>query len=166
MNVNILKRLSFMLVLCLMQALVLNHIHLFGCATPLLYVYLVLLLSRDVAKWAALLWAFFMGLVVDIFSNTPGVASASLTALAAIQPYFLSLFIQHDAPEDVKPSMRFMGTGTFVFYVSVMVFGYSLLFFTLETLHFFNFVYWLKCVVGSTLLTVILILTLESIKKK
>ncbi|MBR2882262.1 MAG: rod shape-determining protein MreD, partial [Prevotella sp.] len=61
MNINILKRISFMLVLCLMQALVLNHIHIFGCATPLLYVYLVLLFPRDMAKWAVLVWAFVMG---------------------------------------------------------------------------------------------------------
>lgn len=164
MNINILKRISFMLVMCLMQALVLNHIHIFGCATPLLYVYLVLLFPRDMAKWAVLVWAFVMGVIIDIFSNTPGVASASLTAIAVIQPYFFSLFIQHDAPEDVKPSLRYLGFGKFAFYVFVLVLVYCLLFFTLETFHFFNLIYWVECIIGSTLITTVLILTLESIK--
>lgn len=166
MNAVVLKRLSFMIVLCLLQALVLNHIHLFGCATPLLCVYPVLLFPRNMAKWSMLLWAFFFGVIIDIFSNTPGVSSASLTAIAVLQPYFFKLFIQHDAPEDVKPSMRIMGTGTFTFYVFVLVFLYCLLFFSLEMFHFFNIIFWFKSVLGSTLITVIFILTLESIKKK
>lgn len=166
MNTVILQRLSFMLVLCLFQALVLNHIHFLGYATPMLCVYLVLLFPRNMAKCSVLLWAFFMGLFIDIFSNTPGVTSATLTAVAAFQPYFFKLFIQHDAAEDVKPSMRIMGAGTFTFYVFVLVLLFCLLFFTLEMFHFFNFLYWLKSVLGSTLFTVIFILILESIKKK
>ena len=36
MEFDIIKRVALFVVLCVVQALVLNHIHLFGCATPLL----------------------------------------------------------------------------------------------------------------------------------
>lgn len=70
MKLSLFRGIVVCLVLVLVQALVLNHIHLFGCAMPLFYVYLVLLYPRNYARWGLLLWGFFLGLVIDIFSNT------------------------------------------------------------------------------------------------
>ena len=50
MNVELMKGLVAFIVVLLAQALVLNHIHLFGCATPMVYVYLVLLFRRGYAR--------------------------------------------------------------------------------------------------------------------
>ena len=97
MAIDTLRRLTLLCVLCLAQALVLNHIQLFGCATPLLYVYLVLAFPLGYPKWALLLWSFAMGMAVDMFSNTPGCAAASLTLVGAAQPYFFALFVPADA---------------------------------------------------------------------
>ena len=52
--------------------------------------------NRNFPKWGILLWCFALGLCVDIFSNTPGVAAAAMTLTAAIQPYVLNLFTQRD----------------------------------------------------------------------
>lgn len=40
MSIDIIKRILLLTILVLAQVLVLNNIHLLGCATPLLYVYL------------------------------------------------------------------------------------------------------------------------------
>ena len=48
MNIGVLKGIGAFVLLLLAQSLVLNHIHLFGCATPLLYVYMVTLFRHDV----------------------------------------------------------------------------------------------------------------------
>lgn len=166
MSIDLFKRLLLIIVLCLAQALVLNHIHLFGCATPLLYIFVILVMPKSMPKWGALLWGFFIGMIADIFSNTPGVASASLTAVAAVQPFFFKLFIQQDAPEDVAPSSRFMGWGPYTFYVFVLTLLFCTLFYTLETFSFFNWSYWLERIAGSTILTTILVVTLENLRKK
>ena len=84
MNVDFLKRLLWFLVLIVAQVFVLNHIHLFAVATPLLYVYFVLLFPRNYPQWAILLWGFLMGVIIDTFSNTPGVASGALTFIAVM----------------------------------------------------------------------------------
>jgi rod shape-determining protein MreD len=107
-----------------------------------------------------------MGLLVDIFSNTPGVAAASLTLIAAIQPYFFSLYVSRDAAEQMEPSLINMGLTKYSYYIVILVLLYCLLFYTLEMFSFSNLVEWLKCVVGSTLVTLALIFTFEIAKSK
>ena len=100
------------------------------------------------------------------FANTPGVAAASLTAIAAIQPYFVRLFIPADQLDDSLPTMSDMGFVKYVAYAMTLVLLYCMLFFTLEMFCFFNLLQWVECVLGSTLLTLVLVLTLESIQRK
>jgi rod shape-determining protein MreD len=153
-------------ILCLVQALVFNHIHLFDCATPLLYVYFVLLFPRNFPKWAILVWSFIMGLVIDTFSNTPGVAAASMTFLGLIQPYLMIPFTPRDSPDDLVPSMKTLGLTKFIYFAVIAVFIYCLLFFTLEAFNFFNWLQWLENILASTVLTSVLILVIENVRRK
>ncbi len=153
-------------VLLLVQVLVLNHIHLFDCATPLLYVYLVLLFRRNYPRWGILLWSFALGLSIDVFSNTPGLTAASMTLLGLIQPYLFYLFIPRDSPDDLEPSMKSLGVARFSYYTLLAVSIYCLVFFTIENFNFFNWQQWLSCIVGSTALTAVLILVIENLRAR
>ena len=77
----------------MVQVLILNRVHLFGVATPLLYVYFVLQLERNTPRWAVMVWAFALGLSIDTFANTAGVTAGSLTLIGLLQPYVLGLFV-------------------------------------------------------------------------
>ncbi len=160
-----LSRLLSFVVLILVQVLILNHIHLFGVATPMLSAYFVLKFRRNYPKWGILLWSFLMGVILDSFANTPGVASASLTLIAVLQPYILSPFIPRDSVEDLKPGLESLGFSQFFYYSFVLIFIYLLTFFSLEMFSFSNILYWLECIGGSMVLTMILILVLESVRK-
>lgn len=164
MAIDTLRRVFLFLILCLAQALLLNRIQLFNCAIPLLYVYFVIMFPRNYPKWGILLWSFAMGLTVDMFANTPGVASASLTLIGALQPYLLMPFLPREPEENHPSSAAALGWGKFLFLVLVMVLLYCMLFFTLEAFTFFNWLHWLMCVGGSTLLTTLLIMTFESFR--
>lgn len=166
MTIDLLKRTAWFLVFVLAQAIVLGRIHLFGCATPLLYVWFVALLPRNYPKWGSLLWSFLMGLSVDIFSNTPGVAAASLTLIGVLQPYFFTLFAPHDSVEDLEPSIKNIGPTKYIYYISVLVVLYCTLFYSLEMFSFLDWLFWLQCVVGSALVTLALILTFEIVRSK
>lgn len=165
MDLKFVKGFFFFIVLMLVQALVFNHIHLFGCATPLIYVYMVLLYQRGYPKWAILLTCFLMGLSIDLFANTPGVAAASMTFVGLLQPYVLKLFVTRDSPDDLWPSMKSLGATKFFYYTFILVFIYCIVFFTLETFSFFNFLQWVENVGGSTVLTILLILAMEGVRK-
>ena len=91
MSVEFFKRLGWFIVLCVAQVLILNHIHLYDIAIPLLYVYFTITFHRGTPKWMILLWSFALGLAIDVFSNTPGLASGSMTLIAIVQPYLLEL---------------------------------------------------------------------------
>nr|WP_308570612.1 rod shape-determining protein MreD [uncultured Prevotella sp.] len=166
MNMDNLHRLLVFLLLLLAQVLVLNHIQLFHCATPLLYVYLVLHFRSNYPQYAVLLWSFFLGLAVDIFANTPGVAAGSMTFIALIQPYVLQLFIPRDAADDFSPSIHTMGFQVFFNYSMVIVFIYCLLFFTLEIFSFFNWLQWLACVIGSFIITMVFLVVIENLGRR
>ena len=166
MTKDLINGIATFIILCLVQSLVLNHIHIFGFATPLLYIYMVVQFRRNYPKWGILLWCFLLGMVIDTFSNTPGVTSASLLVTGAIQPYFFNMFLQQDSAEDIRPAVATLGFAKYLFYISVLIFIHCLLFFTLETFNFFNLLQWIKCIGGSTLLTIILILTIESVRNK
>ena len=107
-----------------------------------------------------------MGLTVDIFSDTPGVAAASMTVVGLLQPYLLPLFIQQDYADDFRASIRALGMMKYTFYAFVLVAIHCLLFFTLEAFNFFNWQQWLASVVGSMVLTLVLILVIDNFRRK
>lgn len=165
MALDTLRRSLLFIIFTLAQALVLGRIHLFHCATPLLYVYFIIMLPRNYPRWASLLWGFALGLAIDIFNNTPGVAAAALTLTAFIQPYLLELFLPRDAEEDIKSSAAQLGRGNFYTLAFILVLIYCFTYFTVEAFSFFNWTHWLLCIGASTLLTYILIVTLETLRK-
>lgn len=166
MNADLLKGILHSLLFCLVQVLVLNHIHLFGIATPLLYVYFILQFQRNSPRWLIVLWAFLMGLVIDIFENTPGVTAFSLTLLGVLQPIFLSPFIPRDSSEDLHPSIHTLGVAQYCYYVGLSILFYNIVFFTVEMFNFFNWQLWAECVGGSSLLTFVLLLVLENLRSR
>ena len=141
MKIDLLKGVFGFAIMLLVQVLVFNHIHLFNCATPLLYVYMAMLFSRNNSRGTVLLLSFLIGLVIDVFQNTPGVAMATMTLVGLIQPKLLEVFMQQDSDADIVPSMRTLGVAKFSYYSFVITFIYCLVFFTLETFSFFN---WLQ----------------------
>ncbi|MDE6012755.1 MAG: rod shape-determining protein MreD [Prevotella sp.] len=165
MIIDTLRRLSLLVLLCLLQALVLNRIKIDHCATPLLYVYFAIIFPRKYPRWASLLWAFLMGLSIDTFSNTPGLASASMTLVAVLQPYLLEFFLPRDAEENIKVSSNAIGRGNFAALASIIVVIYCVVFFTLESFSFFNWIDWLESIGGSIVLTLLLVFTFESVRK-
>lgn len=165
MNIDFLKRLGLFVALLLAQALVLNHIHLFYYATPLLYIYFVVSFRRGYPRWGILLWSFALGLFADALANTPGVATTSLTLLGLLQPYVLELFMQRDDDEAVQPSITTMGMGTYALYSLLLTAVYTIVFFSIETFTFFNWSQWLIAVGASTAITYILLLPLDHLRR-
>lgn len=166
MTADILKRVLWFFLFVLAQVFVFGRIHLFHYATPLFYVYFVALFPRNYPKWSILVWSFLLGLVIDSFYNTPGLSSFSLTLIAAVQPFVFEIFVSHDAAENLEPSARAIGPLKYSAYISMLVFLYCVVFYTLEIFSFFNWEQWAFCVIGSTVITLLLIATIEYTRGK
>ncbi len=166
MAIVFLKRFGWFLLLVLVQVLVLNHVHLLGYATPFMYVYFILMLPANVSKHALLVWGFFLGLAVDIFSNTPGMNAAATTFLAFMRPSLLSLFAPRDCADDMEPSLKSMGIELFSRYVLTGVVLHHILLLIVESFSFFNIVSLSIKIISSALFTTLCILAMEGIRKK
>ena len=165
MNIDFIHRIGLMVFFILVQVLILNHIHLFNVATPLVYVYFILLFPRNQQRWVSILLAFFLGLILDSFSNTPGETAFSLTLTAFLQPYFLSLYLERDNSDNFTPSMAKMGFMKYATYVLLLTFIFCFTLFTLEAFSFFNWAQWLLCILGSWGVTSLIIIAIDSVRK-
>lgn len=165
MATDTLRRIILFIVLCLVQGLVLNHINLFGYATPLLYVYMALTFPRGYPRWAILLWCFFLGLSVDTFTNTPGVAAASMTLVGLLQPFVLELFMQRDSEVNFKPTLMNLGYVSYIYYMLLLLSIYCIAYYSIEMFTFFNWLQWVECVVGSLIITSVLVFVIEHMRR-
>lgn len=160
------ERLTMFSVLLVVQVLILNHIHLFQVATPLLYVFFAITFRRGTPMWIILLWNFGLGLLMDIFTNTPGLAAGCMTLVGFIQPYLLESLVPRDSAENLKVSVVTLGMGKFATLCAILVALYCLVFFALEAFTFFNWQLWLLRAGSSALITLILISAVETVRSK
>lgn len=159
-----LSRLGWFVLLLLLQVLVFNHIHISGYATPLPYVYLLLILSDATPRWVYIAVGFLLGLCVDLFTNTPGMAAASLCACGLLAPVLLKVFRPKDtADENISPSVRSMEWGGFLRYAFCLVLLHCSLFFLIEAFSVAQWRVLLANIGGSTVLTLLVIVGFELI---
>ena len=151
--------------LVLFQVLILNGIHFLGYATPFLYVYFILTLNADTSRNEIMLWAFCMGLLIDICADTPGVNTIASVLLAFVRPLILRLFSERDNPESMVPSLTTMGMVSFTQYVTAGCLIHSLTLILIEFFSFYSFWLILLRIVLCTFITVIGVLVVEGIRK-
>ncbi len=166
MTIDIAKRIGWFAALALLQALLFNRIHLFGVATPLVYLHLILILPQRTSRNAHLLWGFLLGLTVDIFSDTPGMHAAATKLVAFLRPQLHALYMPRDASTETRPSSRGMGFTPYARYAATTVLVHHALFFLLEVFSFAHLGIILAEVFASSLLTIATLLALDSITKK
>ena len=165
MIINYLHKIGWFVGLVLLQVLILNNVHIAGYATPFLYIYLILKFESDVPRNALMLWAFFLGLAVDILSDTPGMNAAATVLLAFLRPSLLRLFTPRDNQDNLVPSFKSMGITPFLKYTTARVFIHSLAILSIEFFSFSGILLYLLRVALCTVLTVTCIVAVEGIRR-
>ena len=162
------RRIGLLLLLLAMQVLIFNHVHILGYATPMICVYFILTLPLSTSRCAKLLWGFGIGLVQDMFANTPGMMAATLTLIAFMQPQLLTLLggIDKDdeQEDDIAPSIAKLGALPFLRYAFVGVLLQCLFFYLLEVFSIFDISNTLINIGGSTAFSLLIIWFIDSIR--
>lgn len=157
-------RLGIAILLVLLQVFVLNHINLWGYAIPLLGVMALFYTPLSVGRISGMLHAFVIGIVLDAFSNTPGVAAGAMTLTAFIQPSLLMAMAPKDALTDAVPNKELLGRHKYFWYIALLMAVHHLAYFMLEAFTFFNFSTLLLRLLGSYLLSLLLVFTMEMLR--
>lgn len=164
MSRNELNMILMAIALILIQAVVFNHICLFGVAVPFAFIYVLLRLPINMSRNWALTCGFFLGLIIDIFSDTQGMNSLSCTVIMAVRRPVLRLYFpREDELSDPCPSISSLGVVTYTKYALSMSLIFSVIIFTVEAFSFFNFAMLILRIIFSTLLTTLLLLGIDSL---
>lgn len=161
-----LHKIGWFVGLVLLQVLILNHVHIAGYATPFLYIYLILKFESSVSRNALMLWAFFLGLTIDMFSDTPGMNAAACVLLAFLRPTLLRLFVPRDTVDALVPAIRTLGVSPFLKYLSFSVLLHHATLLTIEFFSLAHFGMLLLRILFSSVLTIACLMALESIYRK
>lgn len=166
MIIKYIHRILWLAGLVLLQVLVLNNVNIGGYATPFLYVYLMIKLDSETSRNSLLLWGFALGLLVDIFSDTPGINTSATVFLAFMRPSLLKLFVPRDVIENIIPSFKTIGITPFLKYLSISVVIHTALLLTVEYFSFVHLAELLLKIIFSSILTISCIMAMEGIRNK
>jgi rod shape-determining protein MreD len=149
--------------LLLMQVFVLNNIHIAGLATPFLYILFFLKIPSEMSRNWSIVLGFVFGLLIDLFSNTPGLFAFSTSLLAFLRNPLIYLYVPKDDVKNGAPGYQNIGVGAFLKLVITASFIFCASLFLVESFTLFNLKLLLLKIVSSTIFTFILITSIESI---
>lgn len=159
---NLLRGLLYFVVLVLVQVLILNNIHFLRIATPFLYLYFILKMPVGTSQANVVFFSFLIGLVIDLFSNTPGMHAAACTLAGFARETLIGLYMGKDLPGGIYPSYRTFGYGGFFKYTLTFVVIHHLTLFLIESLTFFDPLFLMLRIAASVVTTTLLICTIEA----
>jgi rod shape-determining protein MreD len=163
---TVLQNIIRFILLVLLQVLVLNNVQFLGYVNPFVYILFILSLPVLTPRWFALLLAFGIGLAIDIFSNTMGMHAFAAVLVAFLRNGIIKLFTALEEGNNPTPSFYTFGVSAYVKYVIVLVFVHHVTLFFLEAFSFAHFWHILVKIVISSLVTILLVLGLQSLKRK
>ena len=153
------------LALFLLQVGVLNSIHLFGIATPVVFVYGILKLPAEMNRNLVVLLSAFCGLLLDLFTYTLGLNMLALTVVGFSRFYALKFFGPREVFKNLMPSVSSFGRTQFMIYGGSLLFLNLLVLFGVESLTLFNPLRFILLLLSSFLLSFLLICLFEIINQ-
>lgn len=153
----VIKYAAMFIVLVLVQVLILNQVQFSGFVNPYIYILFVMLLPLSTPRYGVLLSGFFIGLAIDIFSNSLGLHTAATVLVAYIRPYVLRAISGREDEMSDYPGLKQNKFTWFLYYTAIMVFMHHFVLFFLEIYTFSHFLTTLYRIVLSSLFSIFII---------
>ncbi len=136
-RVNIIR----FILLIFAQVFIFNFFGIKWNAVPFIEIYIfplfILLLPLRTPKNALILISFLMGLVIDIFNNSPGVNAGAATLIGFIRPYVIYYLQPRGGYKvNISPTISSITFRWFASYAAIMILVYC---FTISLLDIFQF---------------------------
>jgi rod shape-determining protein MreD len=150
------------ILLILLQLLLFNNIQFSGYVNPYVYILFILLLPVEIPSWFLLLISFTTGLIIDMFSGTPGMHSSATLMAGFFRPYILRVIAPRDGYEaGSSPSMIAYGFRWFLSYTLLIVLIHHTTLFYLEVFRLSEFFRTMLRVFLSSIFSIAFILLME-----
>jgi len=145
----------------LLQVLFLNNVQFNNYINPLVYLILIITLPQNTEKWFLIIYAFFLGLFLDLFEGNIGLNSSSLVFVSFFKPYLYNILILQNSIDDKdKLGLKNLGIQTFSIYALTLIFVHNSFLFLLERFSSLSILLLLEIIL-STVVTFIIILIFQ-----
>jgi len=146
------------IVLVSFQVFILNNIQFSGFVNPYFYVLFILLLPFETPGWLLLSLGFVLGLIMDVFSNTPGLHASATVFMAFLRPLVLDYFAPRDGYQTgTFPRIYYYGFGWFFQYSAILILAHHLFLFYIEVFRLSDFLLTFYRVILSSIFTLFLV---------
>ncbi len=143
--------------LIVFQIIILNNVYLSSWIYPMVYPIIIIMLPVNLPRWSYLFIGFSCGMVVDMFTHTPGLHASAALFLAWITRMVLSMFVPRDGLSFVgAPTIYSIGLQRFLWYCAFSVLAHHIWFFLLESLSFKNLGFLLLRILASSIVSLAL----------
>lgn len=145
------------ILLVMIQILILNQVQLSGYINPFMYILFILLLPVNSPAYVLLIFAFLMGITIDVFSNSMGIHAFASVFIAYIRPVVLRTISVRDEELDNYPGLMQNNFFWFLKYTSIIVIIHHFILFYFEVFTFTGFFNTLLRVLLSSLFSIFII---------
>jgi hypothetical protein len=112
-------------------------------------------------RWLLMIIAFLVGLMIDMFNNTPGMHAAACVVIAFARPEVLKLLTPPTGYEAViSPGIRHLSIAWFTIFSAIMIFLHHTVYFFVEIMSFKHTGYTMLTILCSGIISVVLVLIL------
>lgn len=157
---SILKYLLWLLLSVVCQVLLFDHLSFYG-GVVLIYAVALFKMPVEIHRVAQIFLGFVAGLVVDIFSNTPGMHALTATTIMFFRDPILHLYVSDPEYKAGRVCSSRIGFPSYFRFVLTMVLIHSCMLYIIESLSLFNFLILFLKVLISTVLTLVIATALE-----
>jgi hypothetical protein len=159
---NITKHVFRFLLLAILQVLILNQLEFgFGIHIMILPLF-VMLLPFEISIISTMSFAFLIGFITDIFSNTYGLHASSLLMMAYFRPILFKKFAPTDGYDPLKEANIFdMGIRWFFYVFGSLLLIHHFWYFLIEIFRINEFFLILKKTIFSSVISFLLALVIQ-----
>lgn len=163
---QLIQHIIWFFILVAVQVLFLGNIHFLGVFFPIIYVYAILRLPATMSPVQVMLVSFTTGLVVDIFSNTPGMHASASTLLGFLRLPVLRLFVLKEDLVQKNVSVSWLGHEVFWKYSIILVLIHHTSLFLIESFSLLSISGLFLKIPVCTLFTLVFIFAMEYVNKR
>ena len=158
MNKLLYKYIGLSPVFVLVQIFVLNEIIFSDLSNPFLYITLIITMPKNVPNWISLLFAFFLGSGIDLFSGNIGYHSTACVFITFLRPLIIRLVIPNNIISDQEEiQMHKLALKSFITYAFILIFIHHAILFLIEHFEISVFITLIIKIIISTIISLTLV---------
>ena len=170
MNPVLVKNIVRFITIFLVQVLVLKRVDLsigtFNYIHIIIYPLIILLLPIRTSRAVILVLSFILGIMIDLFYNSPGIHASAMVFTGFLRGIVLSILEPYEGYNtDDSPTLDTLGIGWFLSYFSILLFAHCFWYFSVEA---FSFIYFFDIALNTIFTfipSILLILVLQLLFK-